>query len=53
VLGLFSVVQPFGILLIGFEVSGRPVHQEYFQLFSAERLRSVMFSPPLSARGQG
>ena len=43
VLGLFSVVQSFGLLLIGFEILGRPAHQEYFQLFSGDQLQSVMF----------
>jgi H+-transporting ATPase len=43
VLGLFSVVQSFGLLLIGFEILGRPAHQHFFHLFSADQLQSVMF----------
>ena len=43
VLGLFSIVQSFGLLLVGFEVLGRPEHQQYFQLFTAPQLQSVMF----------
>jgi H+-transporting ATPase len=42
-LGLFSVVQSFGLLLIGFEILGRPEHQQYFELFTEQQLQSVMF----------
>jgi H+-transporting ATPase len=43
VLGLFSVVQSFGLLLIGSEILGRPAHQQYFELFTHPQLQSVMF----------
>jgi H+-transporting ATPase len=43
ILGLFSIVQSFGLLLIGFEVLGTPSHQGLFQLFSTDQLQSVMF----------
>jgi H+-transporting ATPase len=43
ILGLFSVVQSFGLLLIGSEILGRPAHQQFFELFTQAQLQSVMF----------
>jgi H+-transporting ATPase len=43
VLGLFSVVQSFGLLIIGFEILSSPQEQQYFQLFTQAELQSVMF----------
>jgi H+-transporting ATPase len=42
-LGLFSVAQSFGLLLIGMEVLSHPAHQQYFGLFDRTQLQSVMF----------
>jgi H+-transporting ATPase len=42
-LGLFSVVQSFGLLLIGMEVLSDPQEQRYFGLFDPAQLQSVMF----------
>lgn len=43
VLGLFSVVQSFGLLIIGFEILSSPQEQQYFQLFTQAELQAVMF----------
>ena len=42
-LGLVSVAQSFGLLLIGMEVLSHPAHQQYFGLFDRSQLQSVMF----------
>ena len=42
-LGLFSVVQSFGLLLIGMEVLSDPSEQRYFGLLDQAQLQSVMF----------
>lgn len=43
VLGLFSIVQSFGLLLIGHEILSSVPEQQYFQLFTKPELQSVMF----------
>ncbi|MEE4376311.1 MAG: plasma-membrane proton-efflux P-type ATPase [Candidatus Competibacteraceae bacterium] len=43
VLGLFSIVQSFGLLLIGFEILSSAPAQAYFQLFTKDELQAVMF----------
>ncbi len=43
VLGLFCVVESFGLLLIGFRVLSHPWLEEDFGLFSAPELQTVMF----------
>jgi H+-transporting ATPase len=43
VLGLFSVVQSFGLLIVGFEILSSPAEQQIFQLFSQTELQAVMF----------
>jgi H+-transporting ATPase len=43
VLGLFSVVQSFGLLLIGFEILSSVPEQGLFHLFTKAELQSVMF----------
>jgi H+-transporting ATPase len=43
VLGFFSVVQSFGLLLIGAEVISHPNHREFFDLASMAQLQTVMF----------
>jgi H+-transporting ATPase len=43
VLGFFSVVQSFGLLLIGMEVLSSPQEQTFFQLFDQSHLQTVMF----------
>jgi len=43
VLGLFSVVQSFGLLLIGFEILSSVPEQTLFQLTTRAELQSVMF----------
>jgi H+-transporting ATPase len=43
VLGLFSVVQSFGLLLIGFEILSSAPEQTLFQLSTQTELQSVMF----------
>jgi H+-transporting ATPase len=43
VLGLFSVVESFGLLLIGLFVLGQPQLQDYFGLASRPQLQTVMF----------
>ncbi len=42
-LGLFSVVQSFGLLLIGMEVLSNPAAQQHFGLFDRSHLQTVMF----------
>ena len=42
-LGLFSVVQSFGLLIVGFEILSSPAEQQIFQLFSQTELQAVMF----------
>ncbi|MGA7487271.1 MAG: plasma-membrane proton-efflux P-type ATPase [Xanthobacteraceae bacterium] len=42
-LGLFSVAQSFGLLLVGMEVLSNPSEQRYFGLFDQSQLQSVMF----------
>jgi H+-transporting ATPase len=42
-LGFFSVVQSFGLLLIGFEILSSVNEKTLFQLYSADELQSVMF----------
>src|SRR5262249_29204595 len=41
-LGLFSVAQSFGLLLIGMEVLSDPLEQRWFDLFDPAQLLSVM-----------
>jgi H+-transporting ATPase len=43
VLGFFSVVQSFGLLLIGMEVLSNPHLQQYFGLHDKSHLQTVMF----------
>jgi H+-transporting ATPase len=43
VLGLFSIVETFGLLLIGIRVLSHPQLQEYFGLTSDGELRTVIF----------
>ncbi len=43
VLGFFSVVQSFGLLLIGMEVLTNPDWQQYFGLHDKSHLQTVMF----------
>src|SRR5262249_8272491 len=61
VLGVFSIVETFGLLLIGIRVLSDAHLQEYFGLASEDQLRTVMFlqlvagarsllSPPRSQR---
>jgi H+-transporting ATPase len=42
-LGLVSVAQSFGLLLIGMEALSDPAQQRYFGLFDRAQLQSVMF----------
>src|SRR5271157_5651054 len=42
-LGLFSVVESFGLLLIGLRVLSQPQLQEYFGLATQSQLQTVMF----------
>lgn len=43
VLGLFSIIQSFGLLLAGFEVLNHPAHSALFGLQTTAQLQSVMF----------
>jgi len=43
VLGLFSIVESFGLLLIGIRVLSHPHLQEYFGLTTKDQLQTVMF----------
>ena len=43
VLGFFSVVQSFGLLLIGMEILSDPAEQLFFGLFTQPELQSMMF----------
>jgi H+-transporting ATPase len=43
VLGLFSIVESFGLLLIGIRVLSHPHLQEYFGLTDEHQLQTVMF----------
>jgi H+-transporting ATPase len=43
VLGLFSIVESFGLLLIGMEVLSDPMEQSYFGLISQPQLQSLVF----------
>jgi H+-transporting ATPase len=43
VLGLFSIVESFGLLMIGIRVLLHPELQEYFGLASENQLQTVMF----------
>jgi H+-transporting ATPase len=43
VLGFFSIVQSFGLLLIGMEVLSSPELQQVFGLFDQSHLQTVMF----------
>ena len=43
ILGFFSIVQSFGLLLMGTEVINHPAHGEWFSLASMAQLQSVMF----------
>src|SRR5262249_59042423 len=43
VLGVFSIVETFGLLLIGIRVLSHSHLQEYFGLASEDQLRTVMF----------
>jgi len=43
VLGLFSIVETFGLLLIGIRVLSHPHLQEYFGLITKKQLQTVMF----------
>ena len=42
-LGLFSVAQSFGLLLIGMEILSDPSAQQHFGLFDRSHLQSLMF----------
>src|SRR5439155_24017875 len=43
VLGMFSIVETFGLLLIGIRVLSHPHLQDYFGLASEDQLQTVMF----------
>jgi H+-transporting ATPase len=43
VLGLFSIVESFGLLLIGIRVLSHPHLQEYFGLTTKDQLQTMMF----------
>jgi H+-transporting ATPase len=43
ILGFFSIVQSFGLLLAGTEVINHPAHSAWFGLASTAQLQSVMF----------
>jgi H+-transporting ATPase len=43
VLGVFSIVETFGLLLIGIRVLSHPQLQDYFGLASEDQLQTVMF----------
>jgi H+-transporting ATPase len=43
VLGLFSIVESFGLLLIGMEVLSDPLEQEFFGLATQTQLQTFMF----------
>jgi H+-transporting ATPase len=43
VLGVFSIVETFGLLLIGIRVLSHPHLQDYFGLTSEDQLQTVMF----------
>jgi H+-transporting ATPase len=43
VLGVFSIVETFGLLLIGIRVLSHPHLQDYFGLASEDQLQTVMF----------
>jgi H+-transporting ATPase len=43
VLGLFSIVESFGLLLIGMEVLSSPLEQEFFGLATQNQLQTLMF----------
>lgn len=43
VLGLFSIIQSFGLLLMGMEVLNHPAHRELFSLANTSQLQTVMF----------
>jgi H+-transporting ATPase len=43
VLGLFSIAESFGLLLIGIRVLSHPHLQQYFGLANREQLQTVMF----------
>jgi len=43
VLGLFSIVESFGLLLIGMEVLSDPLEQEFFELVTQTQLQTLMF----------
>ncbi|MDD2738767.1 MAG: HAD-IC family P-type ATPase, partial [Methylomonas lenta] len=43
VLGLFSIVESFGLLLIGMEVLSDPMEQAYFGLTTQAQLQSLVF----------
>ena len=43
VLGLFSIVESFGLLLIGMEVLSNPLEQEFFGLATQSQLQTLMF----------
>ncbi|MGY3618281.1 plasma-membrane proton-efflux P-type ATPase [Bradyrhizobium sp. USDA 10063] len=43
VLGVFSIVETFGLLLIGIRVLSHPYLQDFFRLVSQDQLRTVIF----------
>jgi len=43
VLGVFSIVETFGLLLIGIRVLSHPLLRDYFELATQDQLRTVMF----------
>ena len=43
VLGLFSIVESFGLLLIGMEVLSDPLEKEFFGLATQSQLQTLMF----------
>jgi len=43
ILGLFSIVESFGLLLIGMEVLSDPLEQEFFGLATQTQLQTLMF----------
>src|SRR5262245_32038415 len=50
VLGVFSIVETFGLLLIGIRVLSHSHLQEYFGLTSEDQLQTVMFAIPLRVK---
>jgi H+-transporting ATPase len=49
-LGVFSIVETFGLLLIGIRVLSHPHLRDYFELATQDQLRTVMFAPHQARR---